>query len=176
MKLYLSVNNLAKSKTNNNIGSRVTYLKCLFTGCPKKLRVVTNLIVREGIPNFEIEEVLTTDHNHQVDVPRERGLSNHQKSIVDLCVDRNQGAPKKVVAIQGQTSFNKAEDYVYHRLSGSSCVSNRLLQQLVKYKYLYQQFQCSQATHHIRDIVSEVVLPSAGKASRASWISRKTTC
>ena len=103
VKKYLLENKLAKSKTNNNIGSRVTYLKCLFSGCPKKLRVVTNLIAREGIPNFEIEEVLTTDHNHQVDVPRDRGLSISQKSIVDLCVDRDQGAPKKVVTIEGQT-------------------------------------------------------------------------
>ena len=71
---------------------------------------MANLIVREGIPHFEIEEVLTTDHNHQVDVPRDRGLSIRQKSIVNLCVDRGQGAPKKVVTIQGQNFLNKAVD------------------------------------------------------------------
>ena len=93
---YVTVNKLARSKTNHNIGSRVTYLKCLFTGCPKKLRIVSNLVEREGVPNFEIEEVVETLHNHQVEVPRDRGLTLRQKSVVDLCVERGQSAPKKV--------------------------------------------------------------------------------
>ena len=141
----------------------MTYLKCLFTGCPKKLRVVTNLIVREVLPNIEIQEVLTTDHNHQLDAPRDRGRSNHQKSIVDLCVDRGQGAPKKVVAIQGQNFLNKAvESCLNHfKLCLSQTIREFLrLQQIAsEYKYLYRQIQCSEATHHIKDLVSEAVLP-----------------
>ena len=96
VKEYVAENNLVGSKTNHSIGSRKTYLRCLFTGCPKKLRIVANLVEREGVPKFEIEEVLETIHNHQVEVPRDRGLSLHQKSVVDLCVERGQSAPKKV--------------------------------------------------------------------------------
>lgn len=62
--------------------------------------MVTNLIPTEGVSPYVIEEITDTIHNHQVDLPRNRGLSLEQKAIIKLCVERGQGAPKKVRAAQ----------------------------------------------------------------------------
>jgi hypothetical protein len=99
VKQYLNKNKLNRGRTNHNQGCRVTYLKCAHDACPKKLRLLHNLVENEGASTYEIEEVLDTAHNHQVVIPRNRGLSIQQKNVVDLCVDRGQSAPKKVILL-----------------------------------------------------------------------------
>lgn len=96
VKVYLEEMNLSKYRTNHNIGRRVSYLRCSFTGCPYNCRLIENIAHGDRIPHFEIEIVPALDHNHQVDVGRERGLTTAQKAIVQLCIDRGQAAPKKV--------------------------------------------------------------------------------
>lgn len=53
----------------------------------------------EVIPHYEVEIAPGIDHNHNVEVFRERGLTPAQKIIVQLCIDRGQAAPKKVKLI-----------------------------------------------------------------------------
>ena len=95
MKQYLEANQLTKSRTNRNVGVRVTYLKCGHNGCPKRLHLLHQLVDREAVTRFQIQEVVETEHNHNVVIPRERGLTAQQKSVTDLCVERGQRTPKK---------------------------------------------------------------------------------
>lgn len=107
MKEYLDEKQLTRSRTNHNIGVRVTYLQCSHHGCPKKLRLLHFLVNLEARRRFEIQEVVDTDHNHNVIIPRERGLSVQQKRIIDLCVDRGQSAPKQVYLKISKKSLEK---------------------------------------------------------------------
>ena len=128
---FLTEHKLTKSKTNHNIGARVTYLNCSVSGCPKKLRVVTNLIPTEGVSPYVIEEITDTIHNHQVDLPRNRGLSLEQKAIIKLCVERGQGAPKKVRAAQF-SNFCRQEKEVW-KLKKFNLITSRLFENLHDY-------------------------------------------
>ena len=94
VKEFVQANRLSRYRTNHNIGVKVTYLKCSVAGCPHYCRLLENL--SHPIPPFEIETTPDFDHNHQVAVPRERGLTDAQKEIIRLSVERNQAAPKKV--------------------------------------------------------------------------------
>ena len=97
---FLTDEGYTRSRTNHNVGVRVTYLKCSVAGCPKRLRLLRNLTSGGDRPPNEIEEVIDTAHNHQAVINRGRGLSVAQKSIVDLCIERGQAAPKKVKMLE----------------------------------------------------------------------------
>lgn len=97
---FLTDEGFAKSRTNHNVGVRVTYLKCKVAGCPKRLRLLKNMTTNGDRLPYEIEEVVDSSHNHQALINRERGLSLDQKSVVDLCVERGQAAPKKVKMLE----------------------------------------------------------------------------
>jgi hypothetical protein len=86
---YLDENKLTRSRTNHNVGLRVTYLKCGHDGCPKKIRLVHHLIARDALSRYRVQEVAETAHNHII-LPRNRGLTGPQKKVVDNCVERGQ--------------------------------------------------------------------------------------
>jgi hypothetical protein len=46
--------------------------------------------------NSILEHVEGFDHEHDMEIPHERGLTVEQKRIVIECYDRDCGAPKKV--------------------------------------------------------------------------------
>lgn len=89
-------NQLTRSRTNHNVGVRVTYLKCGHNGCPKRLRLVHNLVNPEAVSRYKVQEVAETVHNHNVIIPRARGLTVQQKRFIEICVDRGQTTPKEV--------------------------------------------------------------------------------
>lgn len=55
-----------------------------------------NLNFDGEVPHFEIEVLATSEHNHQVEIARERGMTVLQKNIINLSIERGQAAPKKV--------------------------------------------------------------------------------
>ena len=95
-KVYIKQNGLSRCRTNHNLDVRVNYLRCSIPGCPFHCRLLENLVHNDMIPHFEIETAPGHDHNHQVEVFRERGLSSAQKVVIQLYIDRGQAAPKKV--------------------------------------------------------------------------------
>ena len=96
VKSYLQENKLSKCRTNHNIGTRVHYLKCITSGCPYRCRLLENLVYGDEVSRFELEIDPDLEHNHQVDVARERGLTPAQKAVIRLSIERGQAAPKKV--------------------------------------------------------------------------------
>jgi hypothetical protein len=58
--------------------------------------MLENIVHGALIPHYELEVAPGLEHNHQVEVMRERGLTFAQKSIIRLCIERGQAAPKKV--------------------------------------------------------------------------------
>lgn len=107
VKQYLNEKQLTRSRTNHDVGVRVTYLKCSHNGCPKKLRLLNFLVNLEARHPYEIQEVVDTAHNHSVIIPRERGLCVQQKIIIDLRVERGQSAPKQVHLKISEKSLEK---------------------------------------------------------------------
>ena len=98
VKEYLSEMRLSKFRINHNLGVRVTYLRCSVAGCPYRCRLLENINYEgENIPHFEFEVLTASEHNHEVEVARDRGLTLRQKNIIDLSLQRNQAAPKKVL-------------------------------------------------------------------------------
>ena len=87
---------LSKFRMNHNIGVRVTYLRCSMAACPYRCRLLENLNFDGEVPHFEIEVLATSEHNHQVEIARERGMTVLQKNIINLSIERGQAAPKKV--------------------------------------------------------------------------------
>jgi hypothetical protein len=87
---------LSKFRVNHNSGVRVTYLRCSVAACPYRCRLLENLNFDGDIPHFEIEVLIASEHNHQVKIVRERGLTLLQKNIISLSLERGQAAPKKV--------------------------------------------------------------------------------
>ena len=97
VKEYLKEMRLSKFRTNHNFGVRFTYLRCSVAGCPYRCRLKENIDYGGDIPHFEFEILTASEHNHQVDIVRERGLTLQQKNIIDLTLERNQSEPKKVL-------------------------------------------------------------------------------
>ena len=91
-KAYCAANFLSRGRTNHNIGVRVTYLTCQHEGCNVKLRIIKKLDLENSI----LEHVEGFDHEHDMEILHERGLTVEQKRIVIECYDRDCGAPKKV--------------------------------------------------------------------------------
>ena len=71
-------------------------LRCPVPQCPIRFRLVSNLNAAEGVHPFRFEKVEDDIHNHQAEVEPIRGLSDAQKAVVTLCIERGQSAPKKV--------------------------------------------------------------------------------
>ena len=94
---YMEQNGLSRCRTNHNLGVRVNYHRCSIAGCPFQCRLLENVIHDEIVPQFELETAPELDHNHQVEVFRERGLTPAQKAVVQLSINRGQAAPKKVI-------------------------------------------------------------------------------
>ena len=126
---YLREMKLSKHRMNHNFGVRVTYLRCSVSACPYRSRLLENLDYNEDIPHFEIEVLTATEHNHQVEVARERGLTALQKDIVRLSIERGQAAPKKVLYFtllvrydsrKDKTSVTNKTSLLYLRSSGNS--------------------------------------------------------
>ena len=93
---YLREMKLSKHRMNHNFGVRVTYLRCSVSACRYRSRLLENLDYNEDIPHFEIEVLTASEHNHQVEGARERGLTTLQKNIVRLSIELGHAAPKKV--------------------------------------------------------------------------------
>jgi hypothetical protein len=101
---YLKEMKLSKFRTNHNFGVRVTYLRCSVAGCPYRCRLSENIDYEGNIPHFEFEVLTDNEHNHQVEIARERGLTIRQKIIIDLSLERGQAAPKKVLSFISRLS------------------------------------------------------------------------
>ena len=84
-KAYCAANFLSRGRTNHNIGVRVTYLTCQHEGCNVKLRIIKKLDLENSI----LEHVEAFDHENDMEIPHERGLTVEQKRIVIECYDRD---------------------------------------------------------------------------------------
>jgi hypothetical protein len=88
--------NLSRCRKNHTLGGRVTSMKCSVPNCPVRYRLVTNLCPGDGESPFRLEKLEDVVHNHQVAVEANRGMTDAQKAVVILCIERGQSSPKKV--------------------------------------------------------------------------------
>ena len=93
MKEYCSENLLSRGRTNHNIGTRVTYIRCSHYGCEAKLRLIRKMDGEKYV--LEFAEGFDHQHNELQNAPG-RGLSADQKRIILDCYARESSEPKKV--------------------------------------------------------------------------------
>ena len=109
---YIANANLSRSRTNHTHGGRVLSLRCSVPLCPIRSRLVSILNAAEGVQPFRLEKVEEDHHNHQAEVEPIRGLSDAQKAILNLCIERGQSAPKMVRELVQMKAAAHNQQYV----------------------------------------------------------------
>ena len=153
----MEVSRLSKCRTNHNIGVRINYLRCAVSACPYHCRLLENIAHGDDIPHYELEIAPGLDHNHQVEVARERGLSLAQKTIIQLCIERGQSAPKKV-RISNITTFKAT----FFKIKVLRTKNKILITQVIR------EFTRLQ---HLATVADEVVIPTPSKSMISSFAS-----
>ena len=89
-------NGLSRCRIHYNLGGRVTSLRCSISYCPMRYRLSAYVSPPDGVLPYRLEKVEDAVHSHNHLIAPIRGMTDDQKAVVLLCIERGQSMPKKV--------------------------------------------------------------------------------